>query len=58
MNFPNARSIGVLFDATDLDRRNEVLAYVKDLRQREKKVTLLGYFSNKQEKTANFTIFC
>jgi len=55
MNFPNARSIGVLFDATDLDRRNEVLAYVKDLRQREKKVTLLGYFNNKQEKTANFT---
>lgn len=54
MNFAQAKSIGLLFDATDLERRNEVLAYAKKLRAQDKKVTLLGFFDSKQE-VADFT---
>jgi len=54
MNFAQAKNIGLLFDATSLERRNEVLAYAKKLRSQDKKVTLLGFFDSKQE-AADFT---
>lgn len=49
MNFAQAKAIGILFEATKLETRNQALAYAKKLREKDKKVTLLGYFDNKQE---------
>ena len=54
VNFASSKSIGILFDATDLERRNEVLAYTQKLRETGKKVQLLGFFDSKQE-AADFT---
>lgn len=54
MNFDKAASIGVLFDATDLDKRQTALKYAENLRASGKKVKLLGFFDSPQEDP-NFT---
>ncbi|MEO1257367.1 MAG: hypothetical protein AAFZ15_01170 [Bacteroidota bacterium] len=43
----NAKSIGVLFDATALEERNIVLQFAEKMKHQSKKVKLLGYFDEK-----------
>ena len=45
----SAETIGILFNATDLDNRNIVEQYAKKLKGQGKKVKLLGFFDNKME---------
>lgn len=52
--FESASTVGLLFEATDLDKREIVLAYAKKLRKKGKKVKLLGYFNNHIDNS-NFT---
>ncbi len=47
VNLENAQTIGILFNATDLQTRDTVLAYAKELKSRQKKIRLLGFFDNK-----------
>ena len=54
INFENAKSIGILFDATDPEPRDRVLKYINQLKNKNKNVKTLGFFNNKQEDT-NFT---
>lgn len=54
VSFQSAVRIGLLFDATDLDERETTLAYAKSLKQRGKKVKMLGFFDNKLDNP-NFT---
>ena len=54
ISFGEARSIGILFDATNLQNRNLVLEYAEELRDRRKQVKLLGFFDSKL-KDENFT---
>ncbi len=54
VNFEKAQTIGILFDATEVDGRQVVLDYAERLRKQGKRVRLLGYFSN-QEKGASFS---
>ena len=49
VNLSSAKTVGILFDATELDSRNIVLKYAKGLRNLQKKITLLGFFNNKIE---------
>lgn len=48
VNWEDARSIGILFEATDLNRRQAVLRYSEALKAQGKRVKLLGYFHNDQ----------
>lgn len=50
----NAKRVGILFDATDLNIRNSILDYVESLKDRRKTVKILGYFNNRL-KDNNFT---
>lgn len=54
VDIKKAKSIGILFDATDLDNRKTVLNYADQLRKQSKQVRLLGFFDNKL-KDNNFT---
>jgi len=44
----SAVMIGVLFDGTELDDREVVLAYAKNLKKEGKKVKLLAYLNTNQ----------
>lgn len=46
LSFEDARFIGVLFNATDLDNQKIALKYAEKLKKSQKKVKLLGYFDN------------
>lgn len=48
VDFDVAKSIGILFDATDPISKNKVLKYAEKLTKDEKKVTLLGFVATKQ----------
>ncbi len=47
VSFEAAQTIGILFDATELEDREIVLKYAKELRHKLKRVKLLGFFDNK-----------
>jgi hypothetical protein len=49
MNLDKARSIGVLFNATDPAVQEQVLEYADQLRRKGKKVALLGAIDSHQE---------
>ena len=49
IDFEDAQSIGILFDATEGDQRNIVLDYAKKLKEAGKKVQLLGFVKTKQK---------
>ena len=46
-SFADAKSIGILFDATNVDARSVVDDYMEDLKKQGKKVELLGYLDDK-----------
>lgn len=54
ISFGNARSIGILFNATELDNRKTAMKYAENLKAKGKKVKLLGFFDNQMEDE-NFT---
>lgn len=54
VGFENAQSIGILFDATELNVREIVLQYANQLTQQNKRVKLLGFFDSKLDDP-NFT---
>lgn len=54
VSFNDAQSIGLLFDATDLDEREVVFQYAEALRDRHKRIKLLGFFDSLVEDS-NFT---
>ena len=43
MNLIRAKRIGILFDATDIDKRKAVIRYAENLRKKGKKISLLGF---------------
>jgi hypothetical protein len=49
VNLKNARSIGILFDATSIDERNRLLKYAEQLKKQGKKVHLLAYVDELME---------
>jgi Family of unknown function (DUF6913) len=53
VTYDSAQTIGVLFDATELGHREVVIQFSKELKAKNKKVKLLGFFNNKQE-VSNF----
>lgn len=53
VNFAAAKTVGLLFDATDLDRRQRVLKFADELKKQGKKISLLG-FLQLREDTENF----
>jgi len=50
----NVQSIGILFDATELDMREMALQYADQLTNEQKRVKLLGFFDSKLDDS-NFT---
>lgn len=54
VNFEEAQTVGLIFDATDNDKRQTALTYAEKLSKLGKKVKLLGFFDSKQE-SAEFT---
>lgn len=54
VSFESARTIGLLFEATELKERDIALDYASNLKKRGKKVRLLGFFDNKLDNP-NFT---
>ena len=54
MDFEQAKSIGILFDATENNSRQEVIKYAELLSKNGKKVKLLGFINNKLQE-ANFS---
>ncbi len=54
ISLQRAHVIGVLFDATDLNRRRAAVAFAEKLQQQGKLVFKLGYFHSRQKNT-NFT---
>lgn len=52
--FEKAQSIGILFDATDLNIREVVFKYADQLSNNNKRVKLLGFFDSKVDDP-NFT---
>lgn len=52
--FERIESIGIFFDATELNRREAVLKYAKRLKKEGKKVKLMGYFDSKLDNP-NYT---
>ena len=50
--FEPAKSVGVLFDATDQANRDQVIPFVEDLKRKGKNVVLIGYFNNKQDASS------
>ncbi|MEO0776530.1 MAG: hypothetical protein AAFW73_17220 [Bacteroidota bacterium] len=53
-DYASARKIGLLFDATDPERRPIVLQYAQSLKQKNKEVKLLAFYDAKQAQP-NFT---
>jgi hypothetical protein len=53
VTYESAQTIGILFDATELNHRETVAQFSKELKARNKKVKLIGFFDNKQE-VSNF----
>ncbi len=53
VNLENAKSIGILFHADDLDQRKTIVRYADRLKKSGKKVRMLGYLSL-ADKQANF----
>lgn len=54
--FEEAKKIGILFNASDLEQEKLVLQYVERLRSKNhKKVTILGFFDDKEER--DFSLF-
>ena len=57
-NIEEAKSIGILFDATDVDYRKKTLAYADNLRKQGKKVNTLGFIATvDKEATFSFDFF-
>jgi hypothetical protein len=54
VSFETAKTIGLLFDANDLNTRNIVLKYGASLKKQGKRVTWLGFLDNKHD-TENYT---
>lgn len=54
VNFEEAQTVGLIFDATDNDKRQTALSYAEKLSKLGKKVKLLGFFDSKQD-SADFT---
>lgn len=54
VSFESAATVGLLFDATELNDREVALDYARNLKKRGKKVKLLGFFDNKLDNP-NFT---
>lgn len=54
VNLETAQTIGILFNATDLDQRKIVLDFVAKWSKQKKKFRLLGFFDSKL-KDENFT---
>ena len=46
INFGAAKSVGLLFNATDLNNRKTAMKYADKLKKSGKKVKMLGYFDN------------
>jgi len=46
VNLNTAKTVGILFDATELSTRDLVLEYAEKLRKRNKRIKLLGYFND------------
>lgn len=58
VTFEEAQSIGLLFDATELDNRNFVQAYAEQLKKKGKKVKLLAFLNEtKQQNQFTFAHF-
>lgn len=49
VNFDKAETVGLLFDATELNNREIVLKFAKSLEKKGKKVRLLGFVNIKEE---------
>lgn len=49
VNLKNAKNIGILFDATEINQRNKVLKYAEQFRKQGKKVRLLGFVGEQAE---------
>ena len=49
VTYESAQTIGILFEATELNQREVVLRFSKKLKEKNKKVKLLGFFNNKLE---------
>jgi hypothetical protein len=49
VTYDTAQSVGILFDATELNHREVVLRFSIKLKEKNKKVKLLGFFNNKLE---------
>jgi hypothetical protein len=49
VNLDSAKSIGILFDGTDLQVQNQILEYANELRMAGKKVVLLGALESNEE---------
>ena len=47
----NAKTVGILFDATLLEERSVALAFIERLKKEGKKVKLLGFFNEKLKST-------
>ncbi|WP_367391343.1 hypothetical protein [Lewinella sp. LCG006] len=57
-NIEEAKTIGILFDATDIDYRKKILAYADSLRKQGKKVSTLAFISTAdKEATFSFDFF-
>ena len=50
MTFAAAQKVILLFDAIDLNTQQEVKKYAKRLKEQGKKVTLLGFFNDKEKR--------
>ena len=58
MNIDSAQSIGILFDASEVDNRKSIMQYAERLRKKGKKVYLLGFISTvDKEATLRFLFF-
>ena len=51
VNFNSAKTIGLLFEATNTDNREACIAYAETLKERRKRVSLLGYFDSNQQNS-------
>jgi hypothetical protein len=57
-NLEEAKTIGLLFDATEVDDRKKSLAYADKLRKQGKKVAVLGFIATvDKEATFSFDFF-
>ncbi len=57
-NLDEARTVAILFDATDVDERKRTLAYAEKLRKQGKQINVLGFISTAdKEATFSFNFF-